>query len=70
MLRGEAVEVSDPDVRAVVLDQLRSERQLEEVWPSAHVDALFELRITSCLLMRTRDGSLRAGPTVWRDAGG
>lgn len=67
MLTGEAVEVLDGDVRRVVLDQLQRERGLEELWPSVHVDALFELMVTSCLVMRTRHGSLPSGPTVWKE---
>ena len=67
MLTGTAVEVDDDGaVRAVVLDQMRSERDSPDLWPSVHVDALFELRVASVLLVRTLPGSeLPAGPTVW-----
>ena len=73
MLAGTAHEVTDPAIRAVVLDQLRRERQTDELWPSAQTDALFELHLDTCLLMRTVDSDqLPAGPTVWksRDRGG
>ena len=66
MLSGTAVEVLDGDVRAVVLDQLRAERNDPDLWPSVHVDALFELRLSSVLLVRTQASpTLPAGPTVW-----
>lgn len=67
MLVGTAREVTRSEVRAVVLDQLRVERQDDELWPSVHTDALFELTIERCLLMRTRDSpELPAGATVWK----
>ena len=66
MLTGTALEVTDSAVRAIVLDHLRRERQTDELWPSAQTDALFELDIETCLLMRTLDSDqLPAGPTVW-----
>jgi hypothetical protein len=67
MLTGTAHEVSDSAVRDVVLAQLRKERKSDDLWPSVHTDALFELLIDSCLLMRTLDSpELPAGPTVWK----
>jgi len=67
MLTGTAHEVDDGAVRDVVLDQLRKEREDDELWPSVHTDALFELQIDSCLLMRTLDSpELLAGATVWK----
>jgi hypothetical protein len=69
MLAGIASEATDAATRSVVLDQLRTERQNQDLWPSAHTDALFELLIDSCLLMRTDDSAeLPAGPTVWKSA--
>src|SRR5438067_12392829 len=53
MLAGTAREVTDADARSKVLDQLRDERKDQELWPSVHTDALFELLIETCLLMRT-----------------
>ena len=67
MLTGTAQEADDPAVRDVVLDQLRKEREDDELWPSVHTDALFELTIDGCLLMRTLESpDLPAGATVWR----
>ena len=67
MLTGTAVEVPHPAVREVVLDQLRADRQDDELWPSVHTDALFELTIDGCLLTRTgASPQLPAGATVWR----
>ena len=67
MLAGTAHEVTAKDVRDLVLGQLRRERQDDDLWPSVHTDALFELGIDRCLLMRTLDSDeLPAGPTVWR----
>jgi hypothetical protein len=67
MLAGTAHEVTLSEVRDVVVDQLRVERQNDELWPSVHTDALFELTIDRCLLMRTLDSpELSAGATVWK----
>lgn len=67
MLTGRAHEVADPALRNIVLDQLRAERHDEELWPSVHTDALFELTIDSCLLVRTLESAeLPAGATVWK----
>jgi hypothetical protein len=67
MLSGTAREVTDAVIRDVVVDQLRRERQDDELWPSVHTDALFELLLDSCLLVRTVDSAtLPAGPTVWK----
>lgn len=67
MLTGTASEVTSTAVRGMVLDQLRKERQDEELWPSVHTDALFELFVESCLLMRTlKSADLPAGPTIWK----
>ena len=69
MLTGVAHEVTDQAVRDVVVDQLRVERQDDELWPSVHTDALFELTIESCLVMRTLDSpELPAGATIWKAA--
>jgi hypothetical protein len=67
MVTGTALEVTEGAVRAVVIDQLRVERQDDELWPSVHTDALFELTVERCLLMRTlASPELPAGATVWR----
>ncbi|HUF34273.1 MAG TPA: hypothetical protein VMN58_13800 [Acidimicrobiales bacterium] len=69
MLAGIAREATDAAIRSVVLDQLRTERQNQDLWPSVHTDSLFELFISSCLLMRTLDSAdLPVGPTVWKSA--
>ena len=66
-LVGGAREEPSASVRAVVLETLRQERGVEELWPSVHTDALFELLVSSCLLVRTRPSAeLPAGPTVWK----
>lgn len=68
MLTGRAREVTDPGVREAVVEHLRRERQSEELWPSVHTDALFELLVETCLVVRTLDSpDLPAGPTVWKD---
>jgi hypothetical protein len=67
MLTGTAVEVTEASIRDVVVDQLRSERDDPVLWPSVRTDALFELLVDSCLLVRTLDSAeLPAGPTVWK----
>lgn len=69
MLTGMAREATDAATRSMVIDQLRTERQNEELWPSVRTDALFELLLDSCLLMRTLESAeLPAGATVWRSA--
>ena len=66
MLSGTASEVTDDAIRSQVIDQLRVERQDEELWPSVHTNALFELSVETCLLMRTlQSADLPAGPTTW-----
>jgi hypothetical protein len=67
MLTGTAREVDDSGIRDTVLQQLRTERKTDELWPSAHTDALFELLVERCLLMRTlASPELPIGPTVWK----
>jgi hypothetical protein len=62
---GRAREVTDPGVRAVVRDQVLSERD-GHLWPSFHDDALFELLLDRCLLMLTQPAApFPAGPTIW-----
>jgi hypothetical protein len=62
---GQAAQVSDSSVRAVVREQIRAERD-GKLWPTIDDDALFELRIDRCLLMLTQsDGTFPQGPTVW-----
>lgn len=64
---GQAAEVSDPAVRAVVRDRVIAERN-GKTWPSFDADALFELRLERCLLMLTQGGgSFPQGPTIWRE---
>ena len=67
MLVGTALEVTDRGIRDVVVDHLRVERQDDELWPSVHTDALFELIIDRCLLMRTLDApEPPTSATAWR----
>ena len=69
MLTGTAHEATDGETRSVVIDQLRVERQDDQLWPSVRTDALFELTIDRCLLMRTLGSAeLPAGATVWTAA--
>lgn len=63
---GQAAEVHDPAVRAVVRDQVLTERD-GKTWPSFDDDVLFELRVERCLLMLTQASeSFPHGPTIWR----
>jgi hypothetical protein len=65
---GQATEVTDPSVRAVVRAQIHAERD-GNLWPTFDQDALFELRVARCLLMLTQpDGTFPLGPTLWRAA--
>lgn len=67
MLTGRAVEILDGATRHAVLEHLARERQTDAPWPTVQSDALFELTIDTCLLMRTTDSDgLPAGPTVWK----
>ncbi len=71
MLVGTAHEVTDRGIRDVVVDHLSVERQDDELWPSVHTDALFELMIERCLLMRTLESpELPEGATVWKAPSG
>ncbi len=67
MLTGHAVEIRDSTIRLAVLEHLARERQTQTLWPTVHDDALFELTIDTCLLMRTTGSdTLPAGPTIWK----
>lgn len=67
MLTGRAAEILDSGVRQVLLDHLALERQTDAPWPTVQDDALFELTIDTCLLMRTAGSEdLPAGPTIWK----
>jgi len=68
-ITGQATEITDPSVRAVVRAQVHAERG-GNLWPSFDQDALFELRVARCLLTLTKpDGTFPAGPTIWRATG-
>jgi hypothetical protein len=63
---GRATEVTDPATRAIVTDQVRSERG-GVLWPGFDDQALFELSADRCLLMLTRPvGPFPQGPTSWK----
>jgi hypothetical protein len=65
---GQATEVTDPSVRAVIRAQLHAERG-GNLWPTIDQDALFELRMARCLLTLTQpDGTFPRGPAIWRAA--
>jgi hypothetical protein len=69
-LAGRAREVTDAAVQGVVRARVLTERD-GNVWPGFDEEVIFELGIESALLMLTQaDGSLPAGPTIWRAGNG
>jgi hypothetical protein len=63
---GRAAEVTDPDIRAIVTEQVRGERG-GVLWPGFEDHALFELSVDRCLLMLTRPaGPFPQGTTTWK----
>ncbi|HEX2849059.1 MAG TPA: pyridoxamine 5'-phosphate oxidase family protein [Acidimicrobiales bacterium] len=65
-LSGRVRPVHDAGVRQQVAQQLRTERQTEELWPTFDQDLLFELLVDRALLTLTQPGAgFPKGPTVW-----
>jgi hypothetical protein len=62
---GRAREVTDPEVRRVVREQVLADRG-GVAWPGLDEDVLFELRVEGCLLTLTEAGDFPRGPTIWR----
>ena len=63
---GQAREIEDPEVRQVVRQQLRTERD-GVLWPDFDRQALFELLVERCLLTVTSDGGpFPKGSTIWK----
>jgi hypothetical protein len=66
-LTGRAVELDDAALRAELRTRFSAERGGVEPWAGFEDQALFELRIASCLVTLTdARGVLAAGHHVWR----
>jgi hypothetical protein len=67
LVAGRAREVTDPEVRRTVREQVLAERG-GAAWPGLDDDALFELEVERCLLTLTQAGeTFPRGPTIWRE---
>jgi hypothetical protein len=66
-ITGRVSEVTQPELRDAVGDQLLSDMGLTERWPGFETQIAFEFLFDRCLLTLTQaHGELPSGATVWR----